>query len=94
MMRNLRSARLLPSALLLLTMCSGCASLGNPPLQVSLSTACESLAQRVPQPAIKAGDNALSVIAAHRIALGLANNRLDATRQCQAKQRQSFAKGR
>lgn len=58
---------------------------------VTITTACEDLAKRVPLPKLAKGDNAKAQLARHRGAAASANNRLDATRECQRKQRERFA---
>lgn len=64
---------------------------GKPVVRISM--ACERLAARVPTPDLKVGDDAKAKMFEHRAALGSANSRLDATRECQAKQRKRFARG-
>ncbi|MDN3278767.1 hypothetical protein QWJ07_31210 [Frankia sp. RB7] len=44
-------------------------------------------------PDLKKGQNSKSALAQHRAALINADNNLDATRTCQARQRERFAKG-
>lgn len=60
---------------------------------VRLSVACERLASRVAVPVLQVGDDAKSKMFEHRAALGSANAHLDATRECQRRQRNRFAKG-
>lgn len=60
---------------------------------VKISMACERLAARVAEPELKIGDDAKAKMFEHRVALGTANARLDATRECQKRQRNKFAKG-
>jgi hypothetical protein len=50
------------------------------------------LAKPVPYPAVTAGMSAKVAVARHRAALGQANGNLVATRTCQEKQREAFAK--
>jgi len=47
----------------------------------------------VPLPDVARGQSAKSSLAQHRSALIRADNNLDATRECQANQRERFAKG-
>jgi hypothetical protein len=54
---------------------------------------CENLAEPVPYPPVTKGQNAKAAVARHRAALGQANGRLVATHDCQARQRERFAKG-
>jgi hypothetical protein len=74
---------------------AGCASMATPKqLQVQIPATCEGQnAQRVSAPAMKAGDDALVVLARTRAALGMADRRIDATRACIAEIRGSFATG-
>lgn len=44
-------------------------------------------------PDLKTGQSAKSALAQHRAALVTADGNLDATRECQANQRERFAKG-
>lgn len=80
---------------------SGCASSGAPSIGkqgYQLSRACEQLAANVVDP-LEAGtvtvrtDPKLAV-GEYRVALGEANDNLDATRTCQENQRKRVAKGR
>lgn len=57
---------------------------------VVITTACEDLAKRVPLPKLAKGDNAKVQLARHRGGLVSANSRIDATRDCQKKQRERF----
>lgn len=54
---------------------------------------CEGLAASVPLPDIARGQSAKAALARHRAALINADGNLDATRECQANQRERFAKG-
>lgn len=60
---------------------------------VSIPRDCEDLAEQVPLPDIKKGESAKAALAQHRAALVNADNNLDATRTCQTRQRERFAKG-
>lgn len=60
---------------------------------VQLPRDCERLAVSIPLPDITKGQNAKAALAQHRSALIRADGNLDATRQCQANQRERFAKG-
>jgi hypothetical protein len=51
------------------------------------------LAKTVPYPAVSNGQSAKAALARHRAALGQANGNLVATRECQALQRERFARG-
>ncbi len=99
MKRSSRSSKL-AFALLTLTTCacsSGSADRPLPATQpkpaVEIPKACEDLAQRVSVPKAKVGDNAKVTLAKRTAALTTANGRLEATRGCQARQRETFAKG-
>ncbi len=52
---------------------------------------CERLAAAVPLPDLAKGQNAKAALAQHRAGLIRANGNLDATRECQANQRERFA---
>lgn len=54
---------------------------------------CESLAKRVPLPPLKKGDDMRKHAARMAGAAVKANSRLDATAECQAGQREDFARG-
>lgn len=69
----------------------GCATFGSPAPSVQIPRDCENLAQRVDPPPVRAGMNAKAALAQTRGALATANGNLDATRECQAAQRQRFA---
>jgi hypothetical protein len=60
---------------------------------VQIPRDCEALAAIVPLPDLAKGQNAKAALAQHRAALVNADNNLDATRECQANQRERFAKG-
>lgn len=78
--------------MLILTACAH--SPGVPEsVSVQIPRDCEKLAQTVPLPALAKGQNAKSSLAQHRASLIKADNNLDATRECQANQRERFAKG-
>lgn len=88
-----RSASVL-AVLLLATTLGGCeTSTGNPKLAVAIPAACQNNATPVSEPAMKEGDQALSLLARYRAALGLANRRLIAVRNCNEIVRERFAKG-
>lgn len=80
---------------------SGCAhsaapSAGNQGYQ--LSRACEQLAQNVVDPqdagTITVNTDPKLAVGEYKVALGQANDNLDATRDCQVSQRQRVARGR
>jgi hypothetical protein len=73
--------------------CAGCETSGNPKLNVAIPDSCQRNAQRVAEPAMKEGDQALAVLARYRAALGLANARIDKVRDCDNNVRGRFAKG-
>lgn len=76
--------------MLTLTGCAG--SLGSPSTpEVNIPPDCEELAVRVPTPRFQPGTSAKIALARTTVALGKANNNLDATRECQANQRLRFA---
>jgi len=76
-------------------MCAGCeTSTGNPKLNVAIPDSCQRNAQIVSAPAMKEGDDALALLARTRAALGLANRRIAAVRDCDADIRKRFAAGR
>lgn len=60
---------------------------------VQIPRDCEALAATVPLPDVKSGQSAKSSLAQHRAALVTADGHLDASRECQANQRERFAKG-
>lgn len=62
-------------------------------VSVQIPRDCEALAQTVPLPDLTKGNSAKSSLAQHRSSLIKADNNLDATRECQANQRERFAKG-
>lgn len=72
----------------------GCAHSVDAPSSAtgSIPRDCEDLAE-VDLPDLKKGQSAKSSLAQHRAALVNADNNLDATRTCQARQRERFAKG-
>ena len=73
---------------------AGCApGLGNklPPLGVSVPRDCENIAQPVPHAAVYEGLHPKAAWKRERAQLDKANDRLDASRECQAKQRESFS---
>lgn len=73
----------------------GCAHSVDAPSSatVGIPRDCEDLAEPVDLPDLKKGQSAKSWLAQHRAALVNADNNLDATRTCQARQRERFAKG-
>jgi hypothetical protein len=60
---------------------------------VAIPRDCEDLAEQVALPDLKKGQSAKVALAQHRAALVNADNNLEATRTCQARQRERFAKG-
>lgn len=62
-------------------------------VSVQIPRDCEALAQSVPLPDVAKGQRAKSSLAQHRASLIKADGNLDATRECQANQRERFAKG-
>lgn len=74
---------------------TGCATSQNAPESVSVQIPrdCERLAATVPLPDLAKGQNAKASLAQHRGGLIRANGNLDATRECQANQRDRFARG-
>lgn len=56
--------------------------------RVSIPGHCEGLAERVSGPPWRKGANAKVLLAQTTVALDTANGRLDATRRCQASQRE------
>jgi hypothetical protein len=85
----------LPLVLLLTMTCAGCVTSGTVdiPLARQIPADCENLARREPYPAFGKGENMRLLAAKNLAGLVRANDRLDATRECQAKQRETFAKG-
>jgi hypothetical protein len=72
----------------------GCAQSGAlKSLSVHISRDCENLAQPVPLVALEKGVNAKRVLAEERAAHSKANDNLDATRGCQARQRERLVRG-
>jgi hypothetical protein len=79
--------------LLLMTTMGGCTTLpGAPPLAVKIPSDCENNAVPVPYPRIVKGEDLGVRSAKQAAALGQANGRLDAVRQCEAKVREAFDK--
>ncbi|CAM5400683.1 hypothetical protein AFEL58S_02030 [Afipia felis] len=78
-----------------MTMLAACTGLPDSPTRASLQIPrdCENLAEPVPYPPVSKGQNAKASVARHRAALGQANGRLEATRDCQVAQRERFANG-
>lgn len=74
---------------------TACATSPGSPTRASIQIPrdCEDLAQPVPYPPVALKGNAKASVARHRAALGQANGRLEATRDCQAQQRERFANG-
>lgn len=74
---------------------TACATSPGSPTRASVQIPrdCENLAQPVPYPAVNQGQSAKASVARHRAALGQANGRLEATRDCQAQQRERLANG-
>lgn len=61
--------------------------------RVQIPRDCEALARTVAYPDVSKGQSAKVAVARHRAALGQANGNLVATRDCQAAQRERFARG-
>lgn len=62
------------------------------PQGIQIPRDCEQLAKRVNEPAWRTGDSAKMLLGRTTSSLIQANGNLDATRTCQARQRQQFAK--
>jgi hypothetical protein len=78
----------------MLTLTACATSQGSPPAgSIQIPRDCELLAKTVPYPAVSKGQSAKAALARHRAALGQANGNLVATRECQALQRERFARG-
>lgn len=80
-------------------MSSGCASSsgGPPPASangVYVPRDCESLARNVDDPVVGPRSDPWRVIGEYAVALGEANGNIDATRQCQAGQRERLGMGK
>ncbi len=80
---------------------SGCASSGAPSLGnngFQLSRVCENLAANVEDPqdvgTVTVNTDPKLAVGEYKVALGAANDNIDATRQCQVNQRKRVAKGR
>ncbi len=79
--------------LMIATLTACAASPGSPSKPaVQIPRDCEELAKTVPYPPVAKGQNAKASVARHRAALGQANGNLEATRECQAAQRERFAR--
>ena len=76
-------------ALSILATCGGCAQLGS---ARKVPADCETLAERVPLPIVTKATDARKSLAEHRAALVTADGRLDATRTCEERVRQDFAR--
>lgn len=93
-----KAPKLTLAALLTMT-CAGCVtsqgerSIGIPTAR-QIPRDCENLARRVAYPAFGKGEDIRLIAAKHAVGMRRANDRLDATRECQAKQRESFARGK
>jgi hypothetical protein len=78
----------------------GCVtSSGDPPPPagrngVQIPRDCENLARNVDDPQLGAKPDPWRVIGQYAVALGEANGNIDATRECQAGQRERLAKGK
>lgn len=72
------------------TACASAPKAGSP-TGFQIPRDCEELAQAVPGPAWRKGDNAKALLGRTTAALDRANGNLDATKACQARQRESFA---
>jgi hypothetical protein len=90
-----------PFALLLLAILTGCTTSSlesrspTPANQsLALSRGCEQLAREVDDPAVTDADDPWRKIGEYAVALGEANSNIAATRNCQAHQRERFAKGK
>lgn len=92
-----------PFVLLVLALLSGCttsnvessAPAPAPPKQsVALSRACEDLAQNVDDPVVTEHSDPWQKTGEYAAALGDANANIDATRECQRRQRERLNKGK
>ena len=82
--------RRLPFALLLMTICGGCAHSDRAApasTSVQVSRECEHLAVNVADPPFSRATDPKLLVGEYVVALGAANGNLDATRTCQANQR-------
>lgn len=62
-------------------------------LRRNLPNGCDRLAQRVPLPEVKEGDDMRLLTAKHRARIVEANRRLDSSRLCQERVRKEYARG-
>lgn len=94
-MRKLWQLARLATALSMLAILTACATSGGAPAStgVQIPRDCEDLAEQVPLPDLRLRASAKLSLAQHRAALVNADNNLGATRTCQARQRERFAKG-
>lgn len=61
------------------------------PVGTQIPRDCEELAKQVTEPSWRKGDNPKVLLGRTTVALIQANDNLDATKSCQAKQREQFA---
>lgn len=81
--------------MLLLTTLSGCSGLGNAPrvAAIQLPRDCENIAKPVALPTPVVKQDMLIIAAKNRQMVVKANARLNATRECQVRQREEYARG-
>ena len=99
--RSLATILMLPLVLLALASSTGCTTSSvesklSPPSRpnqsVALSRDCETLARNVDDPEVTESSDPWRSVGEYAVALGDANANIDATRECQKRQRERLAK--